>query len=165
MATANIAARRPLLLTVDDLHWCDLPSLRWLAYLLPRIEGLDLLVVVGLRGEERGEDSALVGQIVSDPLAAILRPAPLSDKAATQLVREALSPDAEVCAACRDGTGGNPLLLRELVHEIVATGLAPTGKALWPGVGEQHRRLLRAAAVGVADADSVDRPEPDFWDR
>jgi predicted ATPase len=30
--TANLAARRPLLLAVDDLHWCDLPSLRWLAY-------------------------------------------------------------------------------------------------------------------------------------
>jgi predicted ATPase len=36
---ANLAARRPLLLAVDDLHWCDLPSLRWLAYLLPRMEG------------------------------------------------------------------------------------------------------------------------------
>jgi AAA ATPase domain len=36
---ANLAARRPLLLAIDDLHWCDLPSLRWLAYLLPRMEG------------------------------------------------------------------------------------------------------------------------------
>jgi hypothetical protein len=37
--TANLAARQPLLLVLDDLHWCDLPSLRWLAYLLPRMEG------------------------------------------------------------------------------------------------------------------------------
>ena len=37
---ANVAASRPLLLAVDDLHWCDLPSLRWLAYFLPRMEGL-----------------------------------------------------------------------------------------------------------------------------
>ena len=35
--TANLAARRPTLLALDDLHWCDLPSLRWLAYLLPRL--------------------------------------------------------------------------------------------------------------------------------
>src|SRR5262249_18753390 len=34
--TANVAAGRPLLIVIDDLHWCDLPSLRWLAYLLPR---------------------------------------------------------------------------------------------------------------------------------
>ena len=150
--TANLAARRQLLLTVDDLHWCDLPSLRWLAYLLPRIEGLDLLVVVGLRGEERGEDSALVGQIVSDPLAAILRPAPLSDNAAAQLVREALSPDAEdaFCAACREETGGNPLLLRELVHEIAATRLAPTALNV-PRLRELEARAgARAVSLRLA---------------
>jgi hypothetical protein len=37
--TTNFAARRPLLLALDDLRWSDLPSVRWLAYLLPRIEG------------------------------------------------------------------------------------------------------------------------------
>jgi hypothetical protein len=65
--TANVAARRPLLLAVDDLHWCDLPSLRWLAYLLPRMEGLGLLIVVGLRPAEPAEDPGLLGQIVGCP--------------------------------------------------------------------------------------------------
>ena len=37
--TTNVAARRPLLLAVDDLHWCDLPSLRFMAYVLPRWRG------------------------------------------------------------------------------------------------------------------------------
>ena len=62
---ANVAASRPLLLAVDDLHWCDLPSLRWLAYVLPRMEGLGLVIVVGLRLGEPGEDPGLLGQIVS----------------------------------------------------------------------------------------------------
>jgi DNA-binding CsgD family transcriptional regulator/tetratricopeptide (TPR) repeat protein len=125
--TANLAARRRLLLAVDDLHWCDLPSLRWLAYLLPRMEGLDISVVVGLRPEEPGQDTRLVGQILSDPLAAVIRPAPLSAGAASQVVREALSPAAEdaFCIACWEETGGNPLLLRELVHVIAAERLAP----------------------------------------
>jgi DNA-binding CsgD family transcriptional regulator/tetratricopeptide (TPR) repeat protein len=126
--TANLAARRPLLLAVDDLHWCDLPSLRWLAYLLPRMEGLGLSVVVGLRPAEPGEDPGLVGQIVSDPLATTVRPAPLSAEAVARLLRESLSPDADdaFCAACEEATGGNPLLLRELVHTIADEGLAPT---------------------------------------
>src|SRR5262245_55743420 len=47
--TANVVARGPLLLAVDDLHWCDTASLRWLAYVLTRMEELPLLVVVGLR--------------------------------------------------------------------------------------------------------------------
>jgi predicted ATPase len=126
--TANLAAQRPLLLGLDDLHWCDLPSLRWLAYVLPRMEELAVLVVAGLRPEESGEDPGLLDRIVSDPLAAVIRPAPLSADAATLFLRETLAPEAEdrFCAACREETAGNPLLLRELVHVIAAEGLAPT---------------------------------------
>jgi DNA-binding CsgD family transcriptional regulator/tetratricopeptide (TPR) repeat protein len=133
--TANVASRGRLLLAVDDLHWCDLPSLRWLAYLLPRMEGLDVSVLVGLRPSEPGEDPGLLGQIVSDPLASVVEPAPLSSEAAARLVRETL-PDADdaFCAACHQTTGGNPLLLRELVHAVTAEGLAPT---------EEHVRRLR----------------------
>ena len=113
---------------MDDLHWCDLASLRWLAYLLPRMEGLAVSVVVGLRPEDPGEHR-LMAQILADPLAAVLRPAPLSAQATAQILREALSPDAEdvFCAACWEETGGNPLLLRELTHTIAAESLAPTG--------------------------------------
>jgi DNA-binding CsgD family transcriptional regulator len=124
---ANVAASRPLLLAIDDLHWCDLPSLRWLAYVLPRMEGLGLSIAVSLRPGEVGEDPFLV-QIVSDPLAAVIRPAPLSTEAAGRFVRETLSSDADdtFCAACHEETGGNPLLLRELMRAIAAEGLAPT---------------------------------------
>jgi class 3 adenylate cyclase len=58
--TANLAERRAGLLAIDDLHWCDPPSLRWLAYLLPRLEGLSLLIVVALRPAEPGADVALL---------------------------------------------------------------------------------------------------------
>ena len=33
---ANLAARRPVLIAVDDAHWADEPSLRWVAYLARR---------------------------------------------------------------------------------------------------------------------------------
>ena len=101
--TANVAARRPLLLAVDDLHWCDTPSLRWIGYLLPRIEGLPVLLVVGLRPSEPGED-ALIGRVVSDPVAVALRPAPLGRDATAELVRATLSADADdvFCSACQE---------------------------------------------------------------
>lgn len=44
--TANLCAQGPLVLIVDDLHWSDVPSLRFLTYLLPRLEGLDRKSVV-----------------------------------------------------------------------------------------------------------------------
>jgi hypothetical protein len=127
--TANIAARRPLLLVIDDLHWSDPLSLRWLAYLLPRIEGVGVSVVVALRPAEPGTDARLLDHIVSDPLATIIRLGPLSEAGASELLRDSL-PEADpvFCATCHEQTGGNPLLLRELVRAIATEGLAPTAE-------------------------------------
>src|SRR5690242_6167008 len=37
--TLNLAEQAPLLLAIDDAHWVDEASLRWLAYLAPRVDG------------------------------------------------------------------------------------------------------------------------------
>src|SRR5215468_8373277 len=37
---ANVALQQPTLLAIDDLHWADTPSLRWLLYLTRRLEGV-----------------------------------------------------------------------------------------------------------------------------
>jgi predicted ATPase len=41
--TANIASDGPLCLSIDDLQWCDPASLRFIAYLERRLEGLGVL--------------------------------------------------------------------------------------------------------------------------
>jgi DNA-binding CsgD family transcriptional regulator len=126
--TANLAARRPLLLAVDDLHWADKPSLRWLAYLVRRLEGLPVLVVACLRPADAGGEDRLLAELVADPDVFVVRPPPLSEAAVTVLVRETLSPDAEAefCAACYAATGGNPLLVHELITALAAQGVPPT---------------------------------------
>jgi len=146
--TANLATRRPLVLVLDDLHWSDLPSLRWLAYLLPRMEGLPVLVVGGLRPEERGEDGTLLAQIVSDSMAVVIRPAPLSVEAVTVFLGERLSASADetFCAACHAETGGNPLLLRELVRAIADEGLVP----IEANVPRLHALAARAGSRAVS---------------
>ena len=150
--TANISARRPLVLAVDDLHWCDLPSLRWLAYLLPRIEGIDLALVVGLRPEEPAEDERLLGQILADPVAGVIRPATLSAAAATRMLRATLSSAVEDAfgAACRDETAGNPLLLRELGRAIAEDELAPTSENVPRLRGLAARAGARAVSVRLS---------------
>jgi predicted ATPase len=35
----NLAVERPVVLSIDDLHWSDTESLRFLAYLAPRLDG------------------------------------------------------------------------------------------------------------------------------
>jgi hypothetical protein len=126
--TANLAGRRPALLAIDDLHWCDPSSLRWLAYLLPRLEGLSLLIVVGLRPAEPRPDLALLRRITTDPLATVLRPGALSEEATGELMRHAFASDVEPAfrAAIHEAGGGNPLLVRELANALAGEGLAPT---------------------------------------
>src|SRR6201996_3084940 len=126
--TLNVGAERPLLLTVDALHWCDRPSLRFLAYLVPRLEGAPLLFGATLRTAETPADPLLLGEIVADPLTVAVHPQPLSVAGTGAMTGTMLGPDASprFVAACRESTGGNPLLLRELLGALAADGIAPT---------------------------------------
>ena len=125
--TANAAGDAPLVLMVDDLHWVDTPSLRYLAYLMRRLEGLPVLLAVGLRSGERGADPALIGEIVQEPGAVVVRPGPLSDGAARTLVSARLGqePDPAFLAACHVATGGNPLLLGQLLRSLGDDAVRP----------------------------------------
>src|SRR6185312_598791 len=122
-----LADEGPLLLSVDDLHWCDRPSLMFLTFLARRIEGRPILVVTGLREAEPGTDPALLGELTRDPAAARIRPAPLSDAAVSALIatRPAAAPDGDFAAACLESTGGNPLLLTQLVTALAGEGVRP----------------------------------------
>ena len=85
--TANVAARaRCCSRSTTCTGAIYSPCAGW--PILPRMEGLDVWVVVGLRPGEPGADPGLLGQIVSDPLATVVQPAPLSPAAAARLLRE-----------------------------------------------------------------------------
>ena len=57
---ANLAAVGPLCLVVDDAHWADAASLRYLAFLLTRLEELDVALVVATRPPEARTDAELL---------------------------------------------------------------------------------------------------------
>ena len=125
---ANVGARTPTLLVVDDLHWADAATLRWLCYLAPRLEGVSLRVFVASRPAEQGREPDLLTQILTDPTALPLKPGPLTKRAAATLAREVLAGEPEEAfldAACA-ATGGNPLFLRALLDTLAQEGAAPT---------------------------------------
>ncbi len=123
----NLAAEGPLLLAIDDLHWCDRPSLRFVAYLARRLEGQPILVATTVRTGEPGTDVSLLGEIAHDPSTVAVRPVPLSAEAVRALVRERLGAEADepFCAACHEATGGNPLFLRQLLTALEADHVRP----------------------------------------
>jgi DNA-binding CsgD family transcriptional regulator len=85
------------------------------------------LVGATLRSTDPGTDPALIAEIGHDPLTLAVRPGPLSGAAVTELVRARLGGDADerFCAACARVTGGNPLLLRQLLSSLEADGVKP----------------------------------------
>jgi tetratricopeptide (TPR) repeat protein len=116
--TANLAATQPVLLAVDDAHWADKPSLRWLAYLAARLEGLPVLLVTTVRPGEPGTPSGPISAIAR--AARVIQPSALSREATGLLVRATLGADAsqDLCESCHEATGGNPFLLRSLIVEL-----------------------------------------------
>ena len=124
--TVNLADERPLVICVDDIQWCDTASLRYLAYVVKRLETLPLLVVLSLRTGEQHPDDALLAELALDASVTVLRPAPLSPAAAGALVRERLGEGADTFVdACHRMTSGNPLLLRQLLRALADEGVRP----------------------------------------
>ena len=123
----DLVGDRPTLLTIDDLHWCDRPTLRALAYVVRRLEGVPLLIVATLRSNEPGTDPALLAEIAQDPMTERIQPGPLSPAAMPELIERRLgsAPDAGFAVACHEATGGNPLLLDELLKGLAAEGIEP----------------------------------------
>ncbi|HZO60167.1 MAG TPA: AAA family ATPase [Solirubrobacterales bacterium] len=175
----NLAERSPLLVAVDDLQWVDGPSLRFLHYLVMRLEGVPVAIVATLRTGETSPDPELLDGLLL--AAQLLRPAALSRAAVASIVRGRLGEDAppELCDACHESSRGNPFLLGELLLELVhdrgaaahidsAAGLAPAAvRQLGPPriakavllrvgrLGPDARGFARALAVlGEADEPS-----------
>jgi DNA-binding CsgD family transcriptional regulator len=124
---ANLAAEGPLALVVDDAHWADGPSLRFLAFLLPRLEELRIAVLLGARPGEAGHNQGLLAALTMDPSAETISLAPLSASGVAALVAAGLGvePEAEFAAACWEATGGTPFLVGTLLEALRQERIAP----------------------------------------
>lgn len=151
----SLAEGAPLLLVVDDAQWADEASMRFVAFLRERLDGLPVVVAIGLRTPARGEHEALHARIAADPRTVRLELAPLGAEAAARLLRAEL-PDATdaLCAACHEATGGNPFYLRSLTRELAAGGGVRAGADVAELAPAAVRRAV-LARVGRLGPDAV----------
>jgi DNA-binding CsgD family transcriptional regulator len=152
---------------VDDAHWADAASLRYLYYLARRLEDLAVTVVVASRPPSEHQEAELLAHIVAEPITNVIRPSPLSEEAVARLVAGSLNgpADMEFCQACRETTGGNPFLVRHLLAALRQVGvvssaaLAPAVFTIAPDVVTRATRrqllALPSSATRVARAVAV----------
>lgn len=122
---ANLADTAPMLLVVDDVHWSDDASLRFVSHLARRIEGLPILLL--LAGRAGSKTDELIDRVLGGVEIVSVHPAPLSPDAVSTLVRQRLGGDADVafCAACAVASGGNPFLLAEALDTLADEQVRP----------------------------------------
>ncbi|MBV9948233.1 MAG: AAA family ATPase, partial [Myxococcales bacterium] len=148
----NLAARKPLFVVVDDAHWADGPSLRFLSFLAARLEGLRVVLALAVRSGEHGVAPGVLETIRNDAGARVLRPAQLSERACERLIDEAFgcAPAREFSRACFEVTGGNPFYLRALVDGFRAEGLSPDAECVGKVRGQVPEAVVRSLVLRLS---------------
>jgi DNA-binding SARP family transcriptional activator len=147
-ALEAVAAGRPLLLVLDDLHWAEAPTVRLLQYLAARATGPPEMIIAVYR--DTGENPW------SEALAALSRELSverivlggLGAEAVAELLGGRHSPEA--VQALREHTGGNPFFLEQLRPGDRA-GIRETVNSRVSALGAEAHAVLDAAAVSGAE--------------
>jgi DNA-binding CsgD family transcriptional regulator/tetratricopeptide (TPR) repeat protein len=148
----NLATRGPVLIVLDDAHWADVASLRFVAFVAARVEGLRVLLLLALRPAERTAAGDLLEAIRSDTGATVLSPAELTEHGSEQLVSDAFGGRAEpeFCRACFEATGGNPFYLRTLADGLRSDGVRPDADNAPRAAAQVPHTVVRALVLRLA---------------
>lgn len=179
------AARQPLLLLLDDLHWSDPDSLRLWAFLARRIEDLSVGMIATTRPWPTPADE-MARQMAAQRSASRLELQPLTEAGAATLLEDLVGHEAEpgVVKECWRLSQGNPMLVEHLSRMLQTEGALPDRDRFERGrfggvlllwsfswlpeeaiayagaaaiLGAEFRLVLVApvAALGAADADEA----------
>jgi DNA-binding CsgD family transcriptional regulator len=156
---ANLSVQGPLLLVVDDSHWADVASLRFLAFLAPRLVELRALLLLCARTNE-WEPEALFAATASDVAIQPIVLAPLTGKGCQVLVgaRFAEPVDETFSEACYTATGGNPFLVCALLDELVSNRTAPRAENAEAVLAMGPRMVTRAIVARLGRLSAAARP-------
>ncbi len=136
---------------IEDVHWADGPSLDLLGYLVRRLAGWPLLLVLSWstdHAERLGGLRAALGEASEAGRCTLVEPAPLAAAQVRELLARSGVRDADVGQLLAQ-TRGLPMLVREYVEGLRsgASGAAAADR-WWPpaSVRELLRRRVQAAS-------------------
>lgn len=156
---ANLMVDRPLVLVLDDVHWCDERSLGWVDFLLRRADELPLLVVLAHRSEAEPVAHSALADIAAQRRPALMRLAPLTHAAVGEMARRIFQAPVEPSFTERAAavSGGNPLTLSRLLGELRAEGVQPDEKGV--------RRVAEVGGQVIASSVSALLDNQPLWVR
>jgi predicted ATPase len=125
----RLAARRPTILVVEDLHWADRSTRDLLAYLVRNLRHGRLLVLLTYRGDElhrRHPLRPLLAELARDRRVERLELGRLDRGAVAAQLAGILgvTPPARLVERVHARSGGNPLFVEELAAAALAGGAA-----------------------------------------
>jgi tetratricopeptide (TPR) repeat protein len=145
----TLAAERPLVMLVDDLHWAEPTFLEFLDHLLETVEAASLLVL----GSSRHEITDRHADWTTAHAPMIVDLQPLSEADAGQIVEELLgSLEPSVRRRIAEVAEGNPLYVEQIVSMLVETGAIERGGDGWvarAGAGQLQIPPTVQALVGA----------------
>ena len=132
-ALAHLAAERPVLVVLDDLHWSDEATLELLSALSGPLGELPVLLVAGYRSDGLPRDHGL-RRLRNDLRRAaaleeiVLAPLGVAETAELLAAELAATPSPALVRAVHDRTEGIPFFVEELARALVAAGALTAGR-------------------------------------
>lgn len=132
---SDIAARQPLFLLIEDVHWCDEASLDALLYLARRVTSQPVLLVLTYRSDDvRGHLSHMLTLLDRERLAAEVQLQPLNVSEVEGMLRAIFRLDQPVRAdqlnLVYGLSDGNPFFVEEMLRTLVGAGMPLLAEAI-----------------------------------
>ncbi|HUF28031.1 MAG TPA: AAA family ATPase [Gemmatimonadaceae bacterium] len=163
---SRLAARKPLLLVLENLQWADASSLELLHFAARQVKSDRILLLCTYNEAERDHNPALrttEQSLVALACATVQRLAPLSREAIDELVRRVFGVEGtitrEFTALLYGWTRGNPFFVEETLKALVESGRLHEREGTWLGWELEGFDLPRSVRdVVVARIDRLSPP-------
>ncbi|MEV6716787.1 BREX system ATP-binding domain-containing protein [Lentzea sp. NPDC051208] len=144
--TAGLAQRSPLCLVIDDVQWTDVPSLRWLNYLVHRVVKLPLAILMARTSGIQPTDPLLIAEL--EIYSERLKLAVFKTQDVVHLTERVLgrTPDKKFAEAVVHATNGCPMVTGHILGLMRERSLPPdenaAGNLLRPDFQELGQSML-----------------------
>ncbi|MFD0689619.1 helix-turn-helix transcriptional regulator [Actinomadura fibrosa] len=163
----ELADHRPVLISVDEVHYADELSLQCLLYLIRRLRSARLHVVFTESSQLNGMNATLHGEFNDEEFFHRIRLEPLTKAGVAEMLAVHLDEDAvdDLAPTFHEVSAGYPILVQALIEDFRAGSPSLPGEI---AAGEEFRRAVlrflhrfEPPVIEVARAIAVlDRPAP-----